>query len=153
MGNMIADRAAGASMKLSNGSTDVFLSVLLLAGSDLAETAWQVELMVWLAAHDQALRGGGTVGFDLADIPWDPDDFTAQRDFLLRTVDLAATGHRWEALGYDAPFARGHLDEFRALVAGMEPVAALEHAKCPVHDVYVHDHGCLLCHSGQILDL
>jgi hypothetical protein len=150
---MITDRAADAWIQLSNTSFDVLLSVLLLAGSDLAETEWHVQLMVWLAEHDQALRGGGTVGFDLAEIPWDPEDFPAQRDFLLRTADLAATGHRWEVLGYDAPLVGRFLDRFRALVAGMESVAAPEHAKCPVHDVYVHDDGCLLCHSGQIIDM
>lgn len=153
MSNIIGDRVAGRQVHLSNGNTDVLLSVLLLAGSDLAETDRQVALMVWLAEHDQGVRGRGTVGFDLAEVP----DLPAERAFLLRVIDLAATRHRWDVLGYDPPVAQRFLAELRELVRGFEPKAAgptqtprPEHRKCPEHGVYLHEHGCLLCPDAPI---
>jgi hypothetical protein len=57
--NVISNDLAGAATRMSNGNTDVLLSVLLLAGSDLAETGWEVALMVRLAEHDHTVRGCG----------------------------------------------------------------------------------------------
>lgn len=153
MSNSISDRASDRQVHMSNGNTDVLLSVLLLAGSDLAETDGEVELMVWLAEHDQGVRGRGAVGFDLAELPAGE----AERAFLLRVIDLAATRHRWDVLGYEPPFAQRFLAELRELVRGFEPATAPpaktpypEHRKCPGHDVYLHEYGCLLCHDAPI---
>ncbi len=163
MGNLITNEKAGDDefLQLSNGSTDVLLSVLLLSGSDLARTPWEVELVTWLAEHDQSVFGSGVVGFDLDDFAWSRDCFDAQRDFLLRMIELALQRHRWETLSYDPPLVAGHLARMKELVLAYRAEfvevdkpwewwsAPRRFDKCAKHAVYVHNHGCLLCHDGQ----
>src|SRR5262245_51957100 len=76
MANRIENTRAGSEpLRLSNGATDVLLSILLLAGSDLATSDWEKSLVVWLAEHDQSVVGGGCVDFDLDEIAWTSTDF------------------------------------------------------------------------------
>ena len=50
---------------MSNMATDVFINVLSLSGSILAETVEEKQLIVWLSEKDQKFAGLGTVGFDI----------------------------------------------------------------------------------------
>ena len=159
MGNTFTNAPAGLALPLSNGAADVLLSVLLLAGSDLAATAWEKELVTWLAEHDQALLGRGTIGFDVYEVAWTLSDVAREKAFLLRTVDLAAREHRWDVLGYRPALVHEHLARFRPLVEAVsaehvrpaqtwewvQPPVAF--ARCPRHRVYLHEGGCLLCHD------
>ena len=86
-------------IQFSNGSTSVLLSTLLLAGSDTAESEWEIKLMQFLAGRDQNVFGFGMVGFDLGDIGWERERFDEQRAFVLQVADLALDRHRWDALG------------------------------------------------------
>jgi hypothetical protein len=162
MGNLITCARLGddRDLHLSNGSTDVLLTVLLLSGSALAASTWERELMTWLAEHDQGVFGAGMVGFDLDEIAWSADGFDVQRAFVLRTIDLALTRHRWDELSYDPPFVADQLRALRALVTDFRPDPAAtavtwswmspprQLTLCDRHAVYVHDHGCLICHDG-----
>jgi hypothetical protein len=156
-------------LQMSNGGTTVFFSVLLLAGSDLASNDWEKTLMVWLAEKDQGVIGSGFVGFDLVQIKWGADSFPEQQAFLLKTIDLALSRHRWEVLGYEPgpdqnPWVLNYLPQFRALVAGFKPeyieardwdfyVKEISFQKCPKHLVYLHslNHDpqdcCLICND------
>lgn len=161
MGNRITNNKAGddTGLKMSNGSTSVFISVLLLSGSDLATTLWQRELVCWLAEHDQSIFGRGVVGFDLDEIAWDRETFLEQKAFFLKMIDTALARHRWEALDYDPPFVEGQLKEFRALIENyqlefVEPnkvwdwnLKKASFSKCPVHQVYLHAEGCAICND------
>jgi hypothetical protein len=163
MGNIIFNTKAGEGeenwLSLSNGATSVLISVLILSGSDLASSDWEKELITWLAEKDQSVFGLGIVGFDIDDIAWDKNRFEEQKTFLLRTVDLAMERHRWNLLDYDPPYAIEYLKKFRTLVEdyreefveiGKEwdwyskPQAFI---KCSVHQVYMHDHGCMICNE------
>jgi len=42
-------------ISMSNGTTSVFISILVLTGSRLAVSERQKELIVWLACQDQSL--------------------------------------------------------------------------------------------------
>jgi len=67
MGNRFTAHGSSAErdeLKLSNGGTDVFFDVLTLAGCDLAETAWEQNLVLYFA--DGHRLGFGTAGFDLS---------------------------------------------------------------------------------------
>ncbi|MBX7222539.1 MAG: hypothetical protein K1Y36_21510 [Blastocatellia bacterium] len=159
MGNIFSNDKAGCDMALSNGATIVLLSTLILSGSDLAQTEWEQELVTWLAEHDQTIYGLGVVGFDLDEIAWNPADFEQEKAFLLALTDLALRRHRWEVLDYDPPFALCYLTDFRKLVEcytaemvegpkawdWFQPPETL--SKCPLHQVFVHANGCLLCHD------
>jgi hypothetical protein len=160
MGNLITNNKAGdLDLKLSNGGTSVLLSVLLLSGSDLAETEWEKELVTWLAGRDQNILGLGVVGFDIAEFAWSKADFPAQKAFLLKMIDLALTKHRWDALDYDPPYAQDYLRDFRKLVEAylaeyveqkewdwwLKPE---EFAKCPKHLVFMHEEGCTICNDS-----
>lgn len=146
-------------MKLSNGSTSVLLSVLLLSGSALAQSPWEKELITWLAEHDQDVFGLGVVGFDLDEIAWDSQNFAIQKDFFLRIIDLALSRHGWERLTYDPPFVADQLRVLRRLVEiycqeFVEPsrgwdwkLRPSEFIKCPLHQVYMHSAGCLICND------
>ena len=165
MANLITADALGEHefVQLSNGSTSVLFSTLLLAGSDLAESAWEVKLMQFLAGRDQNVFGIGMVGFDLGDIGWERVSFEEQKSFLLRVIDLAMSRHRWEALGYDPPFVHKQLGELRALVDrwAVDCVRASsaawdiwartgEPAKCTKHGVFKNAEECLICGDAPV---
>jgi len=50
-------------ISMSNGLTSVFIEVLVISGSILANTDREKELIIWLAQRDQSVVGIGTVGF------------------------------------------------------------------------------------------
>lgn len=86
-------------ISISNIGTDVLLDILVLSASALAETDSQKRLTVWLAEHDQKV-GSGTVGFCIADMPWDPETFAADKDFMVRVTDAASQRTGWVKLPY-----------------------------------------------------
>ncbi|MFI9153299.1 hypothetical protein [Streptomyces sp. NPDC053367] len=118
--------AGGDSLDLSNNATQVFVEVLTLAVSALAEREWDHRFAALLALQDQNVMGRGAVGFDLADLDWGPsaEEREAAKDFVLRVVALAARRHRWDELGYDPPHAEAGLRRFRAIVEGFDPATA-----------------------------
>jgi hypothetical protein len=100
VGNIIcADHdPAATEVMMSIGMTSVFLDVLLLSGSDLARTDAEVATVVSLAERDQSIVGLGIVGFDVSELGWASDRFAEHKAFLLRIVDTAMVGHRWDVL-------------------------------------------------------
>jgi hypothetical protein len=157
---------------MSNGLTSVFLSVLLLNGSALAISDREKELVAWLAGHDQAIRGLGTVGFDLSEIPWS-EDCDREKAFLIRVIDDAKSKRLWERLDYEPHFAvLGALDQFRRMIdvfrkEDLEPSACQQWSqsrprqflKCPEHGVYLtswsedgmfDECSCLLCNDRSV---
>ncbi|MET9658198.1 hypothetical protein [Streptomyces sp. NPDC006510] len=68
MGNVFG--GGGRRLYLSNGGTEVFVDVLMLAVSGLADTVWEHRFATLLSQQDQSVMGCGVVGFDLEDIEW-----------------------------------------------------------------------------------
>ncbi|MEU2669557.1 hypothetical protein ABZ622_11895 [Streptomyces sp. NPDC007164] len=128
MGNFF--HGGGRDLSLSNGGTAVFVDVLMLVVSDLAESVWEYRFTTLLTLQDQSVMGRGVVGFDLEDIDWgrSPRERTAAKDFVLRMLDLALRRHRWDELGYDPPFAEGYLRQYREMVEAFDPADAGRHA-------------------------
>jgi hypothetical protein len=92
MGNRIKNRKnysqeeyLSKSLKMSNGLTSVFISVLSLSASRLAKTEREIDFAIWLASHDQAIVGSGTVGFDISDIPWSMENFDAEKKVCIKS--------------------------------------------------------------------
>ncbi len=151
-----------SSFQVNNGGTAVMLSVLVLAGSALADTPGQVRHVIWLAGRDQGVLGLGLVGFDVCDMPWELDAFEADRAFLRAVVAAAQAGAGWERLAY-APardFVGKSLAAFAGLLDALAPADVPWDAmrppridwptaiiRCPRHDVYEHAAGCLLCND------
>jgi hypothetical protein len=157
VGNIIsADHDPAAGVVMSNGLTSVFLDVLLLSGSDLARTESEVAAVVSLAERDQSIVGLGIVGFDVSELGWAPDRFAEHKQFLLRMVDGAIAGQRWDVLDCEPSTDRllPCLADFRELVERF-PVSACpqepfdspwstpglrsDRAKCSRHAVYLHN--------------
>ncbi|WP_030620162.1 hypothetical protein [Streptomyces sclerotialus] len=156
-------------LDLSNGGTDVFVEVLMLAVSALAESEWERRFAALLNQQDQHVMGNGVVGFDLADVDWGADPYGA-RDFVLRAVRLARHRHRWDELRYDPPHAEGYLRRYEAMVAAFDPLdppppgflagctdfpapEEAASASCLRHRVLSglpQWHGCVFCRSGLL---
>lgn len=85
---------------MSNGLTDVFINVLVLSGSRIAVSDSEKRFVVWLAERDQSKLGGGTVGFEISEMPWSASDFAECKAFLLNTVKFAEQRLGWEVLDY-----------------------------------------------------
>jgi hypothetical protein len=112
MANRITHRRYGdtTSVGMSNGLTDLFFVVLALSSSALAQTPHEERIALWIAQHDQAVRGNGAVSFDLsggtADLarlslfPWTFSQFATEKAFLLSAIDDALQGHRWRREGF-----------------------------------------------------
>ena len=54
--------------------------------------------MVWLAERDRK-TGSGTLGFFIADMPWNAATFDEDRQFMVDVVDAASRRTGWEKLG------------------------------------------------------
>ncbi len=79
-------------LDLSNSGTEVFVDVLTLAVSDLAEDPWDYRFAALLTLQDQSVMGRGAVGFDLEDIDWGatPHERARAKGFVLRTAASSA---------------------------------------------------------------
>ncbi|MGP9022938.1 hypothetical protein ACT1U9_31605 [Streptomyces sp. BR1] len=160
MGNVFG--GGGKSLDLSNGGTEVFVDVLMLAVSELADDVWDYRFASLLTLQDQNVMGRGVVGFDLEDIAWGttPSERARSKDFVLRATTLALSGHRWSELGYDPPFARDYLHQFKDmvdsfvsaddtdLVGGFPGPDERAMASCVQHRILSalpHWEGCFLC--------
>lgn len=138
----------------------VLISTLVLSGSDLAVTGWQQACITWLAEHDQAVFGVGSVDFDIDDIAWTAADFDQQQAFVLQVIDRAIEKHRWNVLGYDPPLTQAHLQTLKHLTQQYErsfidadkdwlwKVTPDRFVKCPHHQVYQHVQGCVICNDA-----
>ncbi|MDE7281803.1 MAG: hypothetical protein K2N36_08720, partial [Ruminiclostridium sp.] len=102
MSNIVWSGAGNDSecVRMSNGLTDVFINVLVLSGSNLAQTAEEKRLIVWLAEKDQSNAGIGTVGFDVCEMPWNIEAFKETKTFLLNVIEGAKNKSGWELLEY-----------------------------------------------------
>ena len=153
-------------LNMSNGGTSMFINILCLSGSRLAETESQKRFMVFLAEKNQNVIGLGTVGFDIVDMPWDRDSFDEDKAFMLRVIEGAMQKLGWETLGYkpNEEFVTEYLDTFRKLIERMTADDIIDTSltewlseadendptrcgfpKCKIHDTYISVHGCQVC--------
>jgi hypothetical protein len=159
------------SISMSNGLIYVFLELLVINGSILAQTNRERELIIWLAQHDQSIVGIGTVGFDIDEMPWTLDNFEQEQDFLIRTITSAINGLGWERLGYEPrkEWIIEKLEQYQLMIGTFEkqyvnetyysewseieendynPTIPVGYPKCSIHQVYLSCHGCILCNNG-----
>lgn len=164
------------SLKMSNGLTSVFLEVLVISGSILAETNREKEIIIWLGQQDQSVVGIGTVGFYIDEIPWTIDSFEGEKDFLLRTISSAIDGLGWERLSYEPrkDWLIESFEQFRLMIIAFDkesvninsyiewseyeedddyPTIPIGYPKCKKHDIYLSCHGCILCNNGSLNNL
>lgn len=152
---------------MSNLTTDVFINILLLSGSALAETDEEKQLIIWLAERDQKL-GLGTVGFDVVEMPWRKKTFLNDRTFLLNIIQAAENKLDWEKLDYipDPEFILPNLQKFKEYIKKMtkndiDDNAASEwlnmaenndpvncgFPRCKKHNTFLSFLGCQICNS------
>lgn len=166
MSNMIALNSKTICM--SNGLTDVLIDVLVLSGSRLAQTVDEKRLIVWLAEKDQSKVGIGTVGFDIREIPWNITRFEENRQFMLKTVELAQNRTDWDKLDYtpDEDMLFPVLQEFSKMISKLNAECVLPNAlgewisaadkddpvlcgfpRCEKHGVLRSCFGCHICNN------
>ena len=155
-------------LSMSNGTTSAFIDLMALAAGVLAGNDGERLLAVCIAEEDQSVRGIGTVGFELSELPWDKDRFEKQRSFMLRVTEAAASGLGSECLGYvpDLGFLKPCFDKFALMLEKMtaddiDPDAAEERRaeaedsdpercgfpRCEKHGVYLTCFGCVICNG------
>lgn len=153
----------GESIQMNNGLTDVFINVLVLSGSNIAQTIDQKRLIVWLAEKDQSKVGIGTVGFDICDMPWNVQTFDQDKNFLIKTVLGAKNRLLWECLDYrpNEEILFPCLDKFIVLLSQMDKYnvqpqilqewlaeEGLTFQKCPKHHAFLTCFGCQICNNS-----
>ncbi|AJS58989.1 hypothetical protein [Paenibacillus sp. IHBB 10380] len=159
-------------LHMSNGLTSVFIEVLAMSGSILANTNREKEIIIWLAQRDQSVVGIGTVGFQIDDMPWTLDTFDRERKFMMRTISGAMDGLGWERLSYEPHKERiiECLNQFRLMINAFDKESIdlniylewseieedddrstipIGYPKCEKHDIYLSCHGCILCNNGS----
>ena len=166
MSNLIGSNSE--SFIISNGLTDVFINVLVLSGSRLAETVDEKRLIVWLAEKDQSKVGMGTVGFDIGEMPWNADSFGESKTFLLNVIHGAENRLGWETLDYSPneemifpvlkkfaelisvfsveDIVRGCLEEWLGAAEEHDPVRC-GFPKCEKHGALLSCFGCQICNN------
>ncbi|WP_433467829.1 hypothetical protein [Spirillospora sp. CA-128828] len=153
---------------MANSATDVFFDVLTLAGSVLATSSWEQNLVLYFADGHRHDRGWS--GFDLEELPW-TDDCAAEKIFFLRLIDTALSGCGWDRLSYNPSRVHEDLTTFRAILDGYipqpsdsaylaEPTVGVFRqpdwrvspmpegtALCSTHGTFIGELGCRLCPS------
>lgn len=170
MGNIISRNdkiPKSASISMSNGLTSVFISVLGLSGSRLAQRDDEKRLIVWLLEKDQSAVGIGTVGFHISEMPWNEADFEKNRRFLLSVIDGVKDKLGWDTLDYQPSesLLLPCIEQFELFIkqitlaevdgkAIQEWLAATESdtildkfPKCPKHKVFLTCFGCHVCND------
>lgn len=151
---------------MSNGATDVFINVLALSGSALAETVGEKRLIVWLSEKDQKKCGLGTVGFDVVEMPWDRETFSNDKIFMMNVMDAAEKKLGWEKLNYTPACLLPNLQKFGEymermteqdiddqavskwlLAAGSDDPVKCGFPRCQKHDTLLTFLGCQICNS------
>lgn len=166
MGNSVS--FGGDSLQMSNGLTAVFIDVMTLAGSRLAQTVDEKRLVVWLAEKDQSVVGIGTVGFDIREMPWNTKRFEENKRFMLEVIESAENRIDWDRLDYqpNEEHIFWALKEFAELISKMtvedvdqnaadEWLGAAERddpvlcgfPKCEKHGTLLTCLGCLFCNA------
>ncbi|WP_146214437.1 hypothetical protein [Rhizobium sp. 11515TR] len=143
--------------------TDVFMEVLAIAGSALAQTRSEQAFASWIASRDQAVLGLGAVGFDIAEMPWHVATFAEDRNFLIRAITAAESKVGWEKLGYEPKedWLMPCLMRLRMLVSvfGSHDIRASGTAihstfsesalsRCETHGIIMHADGCPVCNRS-----
>lgn len=154
---------------MSNGLTDVFLNVLVLSGSRIAVSDSEKRFAVWLAERDQSKAGGGTVGFEITEMPWNKADYSECKAFLLNAVKFAEQRLGWETLDYSpnentlfpalkkfaeliTDFSAEDIDpdgydEWSAASSGEYDPMQKCYPKCEKHGVLLSCFGCQVCNN------
>ena len=156
-------------ISISDTGTCVLLTVLILAGSALAETDSQRRLIVWLSERSTN-SSGGNAGFCIAEMPWEPASFEADKQFLVRTADAASQKTGWQSLNYwpNAKalmpmlgwFRKGFVrlraadiepDVLTRWLADMEPDDPVlnGYPRCKKHRTYLTWNGCAVCSNAR----
>lgn len=114
----MANRFGGGDItfKVPNSRVNAFLAILQFPLSDFAQTPWERAVAQWVAWHDQNLSGRGQVGFLLEHIPWQPAEFSRQRDFMLRAVTGAMQGYRWHEMPRVPRQIESHLRDYHEAI-------------------------------------
>ncbi len=151
---------------MSNAATDVFINVLSLSGSMLAETVEEKQLIIWLSEKDQKFVGLGTVGFNIVDMPWKKETFSNDKRFLLNVIKSAENKLGWEKLDYIPKLVLPNLQKFKEYIEKMteddiddnvisEWLNAAESndpihcgfPRCKKHNTLLTFLGCQICNS------
>ena len=153
---------------MSNALTAVFIDVLTLAGSRLAQTIDEKRLIVWLAEKDQSIVGIGTVGFDISEMSWNTGRFEENKRFMLKVIEAAENRADWDKLGYqpNEEHIFWALKKFAELISPMTAKDVDENAvkewlsaaesddpvicgfpKCEKHGILLTCFGCLFCNA------
>lgn len=151
---------------MSNAATDVFINVLSLSGSILAETVEEKQLIIWLSEKDQKFVGLGTVGFHIVDMPWKKETFSNDKMFLLNVMKSAENKLGWEKLDYTPKLILPNLQKFKEYIEKMteddindnvlrEWLDAAERnapincgfPRCKKHNTLLTFLGCQICNS------
>lgn len=149
---------------MSNGLSDVFIDVLVLAGSYLAKQSYEKELIVWLAEKDQSVVGIGTIGFDVVEMPWQLQYFEKQKSFLLKTIHFAINRTGWENLEYEPTNIVPDLKQFEMMIISISTDDIIQENRsewlneadendpvkcgfpyCQKHNVLLSCFGCKIC--------
>lgn len=155
------------SLVMSNGGTDVFISILALSGAVIAQTESEKRLMVYLSEMDQIV-GRGNVGFAIIEMPWDKETFEEDKRFIVKVINGARNKIGWEKLDYipNGELVSYYLDTFENLINRMavddiredslnnwlaeseasDPIYC-NFPRCKKHNTFLTCFGCQICNS------
>lgn len=155
VGNRFTADAVGMKVDMTNSSTDVFCEVLALAGSGVASTEWQQNLVLHFC--DLARYARGTGGFDLAELPW-TQDHRQEQEFFIELLDRATRRTEWHRLHY-TPMIDHNLDAFTRMLTTFRAEETVDSSfgdwtiaanpyhldRCIRHGIFQGEYECRLC--------
>ena len=148
---------------MSNGTTDVFINLIALNGSELAKTESEKRLIVWISEKDQKTVGMGTVSFDISETIWNRETFLNARAFLVKVTENAEKGLYWEKLDYtpNKEIILPVLEKFKEMLLSMtekdikdeelqewlKETPKFAFPRCQKHNTLLTFFGCQVCNN------
>jgi len=144
---------------MNNGLTAVFIDAMCIAGGNIAASGAEKEIMVRIAGRDASIRGQGFTGFEIEELFKGMDNRIVS-EFLLRVTASALSGHGFDKLPYipDTSLLASAINQFSIMFESYGSaesehypawpgLAGGTYVKCPVHGIYLHSLGCVVCNN------
>lgn len=78
-------------------------------------------MIVWVLEKNQSVVGIGTVGFNICDMPWDPEKLEEDKKFIISVLNGIRNRMGWETIDYspNQEMLKSCIDKFESLVLKM----------------------------------
>jgi len=146
-------------LHLSNAMMAVLMDTLCIAGSLIARTESEINILLKLAEQDASVLGDGLNGFDIGVLLSGFDAFESG-NFLYRVSSATADTATLNMLPYktNIELLKNAAEHFGKLALAFAstgsakllsiPAKVKPHQQCSLHNIFIGRYGCIVCNNN-----